>query len=107
MILEGLVEKWSVRQARKRGYKAGWRFLDGHGNPPWYITASLDDILDDLAPRKPHIGLGVVEGYLSIVTICQREAGQERWVRAYVKKFRKGFHDAIKEAVPLAYSTGE
>ena len=67
----------------------------------------MDDILDDLAPRKPHIGLGVVDGYLSIVTICQREAGQERWVRAYVKNYREGFRDAIKEAVPLAYPTGE
>ncbi len=102
MILEGLVEKWSVRRARKRGYKAGWRFLDGQGNPPPYITASMEEILDDLAPRKLHIGLGVADGYLSLVTICQREAGQERWVRAWVNNFRKGFHDAIAEAVQPA-----
>ena len=82
MILEGLVEKWSVRKARKHGYKAGWRFLDGQGNPPWYITASIEEILDDLAPRKTHIGLGVVDCHLSIVTLYQREARQERWVRA-------------------------
>ena len=65
MILEGLVEKWSVRKARKREYKEGWRFLDGHVNPPWHITASMEEILDDLAPRKPHIGLGMVDAHLS------------------------------------------
>ena len=107
MILEGLLEKWSVRQAWKRGYKVGWRFLEGEGNPSWHITASMEDILDDLAPRKAHIGLGMVDGRLSIVKICQREAGQERWIRAYVKNFRKGFHDAIAEAVQPAQSVGE
>ena len=107
MFLESLVEKWSVCRARKRGYKAAGLFLDGQGNPPWYITASMEDILDDLAPRKPHVGLGVVDGYLSIVTIYQREAGQERWIRAYVKNFRRGFHDAIAEAVQPAQPVGE
>ena len=107
MFLEGLLEKWSVRQARKRGYKEGWRFLDGQRRPPWYITASMEEILDDLAPRETHIGLGVVDGYLSIVTTCQREAGKERWVRAYVKNFRSGFHDAIAEAVRPTQPVGE
>ena len=106
-MLEGLVEKWSVCRTRKRGYKAAWLFLDGQGNPPWYITASMEDILDDLAPRQPHPSRRVVCGYLSIVTIYQREAGQERWIRAYVKNFRRGFHDAIAEAVQPAQPVGE
>ena len=107
MMLEGLVEKWSVCRARKRGYKAGRRFLDEQGYPPWYIIAPMEEILDDPAHRKPHIGLGMVEGNLSIVTICQREAGQERWIRAYVKKFRRGFHDAIAEATQPLTPIGE
>jgi hypothetical protein len=107
MILESLVEKWSVRPARKRGYKAGWQFLDGQGNPPWYIVASMEEILDDLAPRKPHIALGMVDGYLALGMICQREARQERWVRAWVKNFRKGFRHAITEAVQPAQLAGE
>ena len=107
MILEGLVEKWSVRKARKRGYKEGWRSLDGHVNPPWHITASMEEILDDLAPRKPHIGLGMVRWPPVQVTICQREARQERWVRDYVKNFRKGFRDAIAESMQPAQSSEE
>jgi hypothetical protein len=107
MILESLVEKWSVRPARKRGYKAGWLFLDGQGNPPWYVVASMEEILDDLAPRKPHIAFGMVDGDLALGMICQREARQERWGRAWVKNFRSGFHDAIAEAVQPAQSARE
>ena len=107
MLLEKLVAKWSIRRAKKRGYKAGHTFLEGRINVPHFITDSMENILDDLAPLKPHIFLGCVDGRLAIGWENKREAFEEDWARGWVANYRKGSHDAIKEAAPLAYPTGE
>ena len=107
MLLVKLVAKWSIRRAKKHGYEAGHAFLEGRINVPHFITDSMENILDDMAPRKPHVFLGCVDGRLAICWEDKREAFAENWARGWVANYRKGFRDAIKEGVPLAYPTGE
>ena len=99
MILESLVVKWSVRKARKTGYKAGRAFVEERGGVPAAVTDSLETLLDELAPVEPHIGLGSVDGNLVIVTINKRDAFKENWARRWVSNFRDGFYKALSEPV--------
>ena len=95
MLLENLVAKWSIRKAEKRGYKAGRAFLEGRAGVSGYITDSMENILDDLAPRKPHFFLGCVDGRLAICWEDKRETFEENWARGWVANYRKGFYEAI------------
>ena len=55
MLMVKLASKWSIRRAKKHGYEAGHAFLEGRINVPHFITDSMENILDDMAPRKPHV----------------------------------------------------
>ena len=97
MILESLVVKWAVWRAGKAGYKAGRPFAGERVGVPAAVTDSLETLLDELAPIEPRIGLASVDGNPGIVTMNERDAFKENWVRRWVANFRDGFYKALSE----------